>query len=1098
MKMQQTIHHPSALRRLPLSLIGLAALTFINSAVAQPASNTTSADTPAAKSLFEAGGQEAIGPRPFTSFLERLSSPADKITIKVSRDNLPADGSSATDVEVRLLDRNGASLRGDVDVTIEVDAGARVLLPTRKTSESAADRGDIDRIQPGIQAVAKDGILDFKLIAPIKPDTVTLRVSVKGVVEKVTLRYVPDLRELLAVGLLEGQLRSDQFDPKQLIPVRENDGFENEIKNFSKEFNGGRSRLGVRAALYLKGKVSGEYLLTLAYDSEKDTRKKLFQDIDPNTFYPVYGDASFRGTDAQSSGKLYVRLDKGLSYLLWGDYTTADTNLARQLSQYSRSLPGMRAHYEEGDVTANAFVARQSLTQIVDEFPARGVSGPYSVSKSNGISGSEKVEILVRSRGQTAIILKATPLTRSLDYEFEPFNGQILFRSPVPSVDDQLNPVSIRVTYEVDQGGKQFTIVGGDVRLKITSDLSLGVSVAKDYNPDTPSTVVGANLQLKLSKNTELIAEVARAKSIVGATSNNFGVNNSASFAGLGGSVSGNAARVEIRHSSDDLTGRAYVLRTDNNFNNSSAGVVGGRSEAGISGAYKITDSVTVNAEVLHSQDRITAASSDAVSLGADLKLSERLTVGAGARHVKQSATSLVSSLGSNCLGVGGNTTATQGYNVGYGINDVGNQQIDPATGRPVTCTSVSLPTGPVAQLDTSSIYGRVSWKATDTITLSGEVQRELGANATNLLKAGVDWQVADKTRVYGRYELARQYTGSYGLGVGTTGSNVAIGVDTQYMQDGSLYSEYRLRDASSGREVQAAIGLRNGWRLAEGLRLNTNVERLTGSAGAANAAGIGIEYTASEFWKGSGRLEWRQDATNTNYLITLGVARKLDRDWTLLARDYFTLTSPRTNALAASTVTGVGGDKRQNQFQLGFAFRPVDNNQFDALGLYERKSQTDPAAQIKSTTDIVSLRANYHPNRAWLVSGRYAFKRVDELLLGTIQDNYHAQLFGARVTYDVTNRWSVGGLFTVLQGKGGARQYAYGLEVGYIVMDNLYATVGYNWRGFTDKDLTDSNYTNRGWVLGMRYKFDEDVFKKNDPSVNKTLGTAPVPAAKP
>jgi hypothetical protein len=46
---------------------------------------------------------------------------------------------------------------------------------------------------------------------------------------------------------------------------------------------------------------------------------------------------------------------------------------------------------------------------------------------------------------------------------------------------------------------------------------------------------------------------------------------------------------------------------------------------------------------------------------------------------------------------------------------------------------------------------------------------------------------------------------------------------------------------------------------------------------------GLGVEYTASELWKGSRRFEWRQDATNTNYLLTLGVARKLDRNWTLI-----------------------------------------------------------------------------------------------------------------------------------------------------------------------------------------------------------------------
>jgi hypothetical protein len=45
--------------------------------------------------------------------------------------------------------------------------------------------------------------------------------------------------------------------------------------------------------------------------------------------------------------------------------------------------------------------------------------------------------------------------------------------------------------------------------------------------------------------------------------------------------------------------------------------------------------------------------------------------------------------------------------------------------------------------------------------------------------------------------------------------------------------------------------------------------------------------------------------------------------------------------------------------------------------------------------------------------------KRVNELLLGTMDDSYHAQLFGSRVTYDISNRWSLGVLGTVLVGQG-------------------------------------------------------------------------------
>ena len=1100
--------------------IAMAVMLVQGIAWAQPALNTTSADVPESRSLFETGGQQGISPRPFTSFLERLSSPVSKISIKVEGDNLTADGVSSTNVQLRLFDKDGQRIATDVDVTIEVDGGARILMPARLTSESGADRGDIDRITPGVQQTVKDGVFQFKLIAPYKPDPVTLKVSVKGVAEKVVVRYVPDLREFIAVGLIEGRLRSDKFDPRQIVPVRENDGFDNELKGFTKDFNGGKSSVGARAAVYLKGKVKGEYLLTVAYDSDKDTSKKLFEDIDPNAFYPVYGDSSVRGVDAQSTGKLYVRIDNKLSYLLLGDYTTVDSNPARVLSQYSRSLPGVRGHYEEGNVTANAFVAQQAFQQVVDEFPARGVSGPYSVSSPNGITGSEKIEILTRDRFRPTNILKVTPVSRNLDYEFEPFSGQILFRSPVPSFDDQLNPVSIRITYEVDTGGDKYFVYGGDVNLRLSDKLTIGVAAARDENPAAPYEVTGANLSLKLSKNTELIAEVARTSSVVNTKGSGFNSNTSAAYANKIGELQGNAGRVEIRHADEDLRIKAYGVRSSEDFNNASSGVTGGRTELGASGSYRVNEKLTVTGEALSSKDRIIGSESEQGSLGVDLKISDRLTIGGGVRRVQQNSVSLALTTATNCsnnlLGTTTAPGAISGYNTGYGISQVGNQSIDPATGLPVVCdTSINANPALPASLERTSLYARAAYKVTDAMTVEGELQNVTGTDPANLYRLGVrwaatknlnlsaetqrefsgtgsdlyrvgaDWRVAEKTRLYSRYERSTQYSGAYGLGVGPLSNAFTLGVDTQYMEDGSLYSEYRLNDAESGKSVQRAIGLRNGWRLAEGIRLTTNLERLASTDGNATAAAVGLEYTASPIWKSSGRVEWREDSNNTNWLITAGVARKLDRDWTLLAREYASMIKPRNS---------LGTDSLQSRFQVGFAYRPVDNNQFDALGLYERKTQRDMTvgAEIDSDTDIISIRGNYHPSRVWWLSGRYAYKNVNELLLGTVNDSYRAQLLGGRVTYDVTNRWSVGGLFSVLQGTGGDKQYAYGLEIGYVVMDNLYATVGYNWRGFsssgTASGLTGNDYTNRGWVLGLRYKFDEDLFRKNDPSANKTL----------
>ena len=1060
--------------------VALAATLLSTAALAQVAAHTTSADVPDADSAFETAGQAGIGPRPFTSFLQRLGSPVDAIEVKVAADNLPADGVGGTDVVVSLKDKSGRLITGDVDVTVEVDGGARILLPGRKTSESGADKGDIDRIQPGVQTLAVNGVLRFKLIAPYQPDSVKLRVSVKGVSESVDVRYVPDLREMIAVGVIEGRVRSDRFDPTKIVPVREDDAFETELKGFEKEFNGGKSRAGARAAMYLKGKVKGDYLLTLAYDSDKDTSRKLFEEVDPNAFYPVYGDASVHGADAQSTSKLYVRVDRNRSFLLYGDYTTQDSNAARSLSQYSRSLTGLQGHYEEGRVTADVFAADDSLRQVIDEFPARGVSGPYTVSNPNGVTGSEKVEIVVRDRNQPTVVLKSTQLARTSDYDFEPFSGKIVFRAPVPSFDDQLNPVTIRISYEVDQGGEKFMVYGGDLKLALTDKLSLGVAVAKDENPQAPYTVAGANLHLKLSEQTELIAEIAGTRSVVNDASG-FNTNTSSAFAGKSGELSGGAARVELRHSDDKLRSRVYVAKASEDFNNTAAGITGGRTELGLSGAYKATPKLTLNGEYLQSQDKILQSGVDnqskALSVGADYQVSEKLTVGAGVRKVKEDAAALTVT-GSACSS-GGSSSA--GYNTGFGISQVGNQTIDPVTGLPVVCSGSNLSTIDSAgeDLDRTSVYGRAAYKMTDSLTLSGELQRESGSDGTNLYRIGADWAVADKTRVYGRYERSREFGGAYGLGVGGAASAFVVGIDTQYMQDGSVYSEYRLRDTGSGEDVQAALGLRNGWMIRPGLRLVTNVERLTSTDGNAKAAGVGLEYTGSELWKGSGRVEWRQDDDSTNHLVTLGLARKLDRDWTLLARDYFNQVKPRTAS---------GSDSRQNRFQVGFAYRPVDNNRFDALGTLEVRNEFSGGTDaLDRDVRIASLRANYHPSRPWWVSGRFAHKRVDELLAGSVRDNYSASLAGARVTYDITNRWTVGGLFSVLQGTGGSRQYAYGLEVGYVLMDNLWATLGYNWRGFHDKDIS-SEYTNRGWVLGMRYKFDEDLFRGRDSSVNKTL----------
>lgn len=78
--------------------------------------------------------------------------------------------------------------------------------------------------------------------------------------------------------------------------------------------------------------------------------------------------------------------------------------------------------------------------------------------------------------------------------------------------------------------------------------------------------------------------------------------------------------------------------------------------------------------------------------------------------------------------------------------------------------------------------------------------------------------------------------------------------------------------------------------------------------------------------------------------------------------------------------------------------------------------------------------------------------------------------------------------MFHRMWSPGGVSQNAAGAEIGYLVTANLWLSGGYNWAGFRDRDLTGSEYTSQGGYLRLRFKFDERLFRGNDPEVNPSL----------
>ena len=76
----------------------------------------------------------------------------------------------------------------------------------------------------------------------------------------------------------------------------------------------------------------------------------------------------------------------------------------------------------------------------------------------------------------------------------------------------------------------------------------------------------------------------------------------------------------------------------------------------------------------------------------------------------------------------------------------------------------------------------------------------------TAVAAVGGEYRLAPAGRLYGRYEFLSSLGSLYSLNDTQQRYTGLFGFDTQYMKDGSVFSEYRMNDAMD-RSAQAAVG---------------------------------------------------------------------------------------------------------------------------------------------------------------------------------------------------------------------------------------------------------------------------------------------------
>ncbi|MCK5396420.1 MAG: OmpA family protein, partial [Gammaproteobacteria bacterium] len=496
-----------------------------------------------------------------------VANPPVDVEFVPERSQLVADGKTPPVIAVRLTDQQGHPARQGVVGAFDVAAPYRVL-DDRDAAQMLLHENDHRRIQ---YRVGVDGIALIELEPTTRTGEVVMKFPFENSDEDVRAWLEPDARDWILVGIAEGTAGYGSISGNmQSLGAS---GIEDEV------YADGR------VALFAKGRIRGDWLLTMAYDSAKKQREgneRLHQTIDPDEYYTLYGDNTEQGFEAASSKKLYVKLERQQFYAMFGDYSTGLT--ISELSRYERSLTGVKSELHTDDFGYNVFVSETQNSFAKDEIPGDGTSGLYRLSRGDIVINSEEITIETRDRFHSEEIISSQVLRRHLDYSIDYSDGTLFFKLPVTSRDPDLNPIYIVANYETRQDGEELLTIGGRGYVKPIEGVEIGVTHVSEEQLAGDGRLSGVDATIELGKATQLKAEISHSRDAAG--------------------VDADAHIAELKHRSGKLDARIYHRQQDEGFGlGQQRGSENATRKMGFDGSYLLTERVTLNSEVYRQEN---------------------------------------------------------------------------------------------------------------------------------------------------------------------------------------------------------------------------------------------------------------------------------------------------------------------------------------------------------------------------------------------------------------------------------------------------------------------------------------------------------------
>ena len=856
-----------------------------------------------------------------------------------------------------------------------------------------------------------------------------------------------------------------------------------------------------RAVAYFKGRIRGEALLGGLFDeygatAHLDTaRRREFEGyfeqlVDPEAWYPVYGDSAKEIRDVNTRGPLYVLIEADASRLTVGNFKTGLDGL--ELFRYDRTLYGAHADLDVkvGDESkfrheVTAFVADDDAPERHAYVELRGTGGSlYYLPHERLVEGSERLYLIERDR-ISGIERRRVPLARDADYTIRYTEGRILAKSPVPSVGvDGFGPLPQPARGEVLDGHPVFLGIEYDHRDRTElGDTASGVHLRETWNDRVtvgagyveegradralPTYKLwGADLGLRTGRRTHATFEIARSQS----------QNGENLFSGDGG-----------------LTFEPFNLRDGTEARGTSFQLRGG---------FELDDLLT-KPEGEAPRDRWYNEAywqylAPGFYSGGSIQQQGLEKYGALTRwHIDE-----YSALRLQHDGVTSDAPATQGDAVfkafrrevtraGYTLTDgrlvfdtefVHTQSDEGAeAGEPFVLDAFTL--GADYQLDTQwKLLGeqeivvrgdeRIHASTGDLLTTTAGIQyrpvqevaiearesvRWSGDNATQI---GVQTQIDDRHTAYVQGRFANRQGRDTATAV--VGGEERLGGGDQ---SGRAYGEYQLETASEAARNRAVLGVAKRARIAKGLAIDAAYERSqvvgdpNGAEFSRDTISAGAEWLKSDRYKLTGRSELRFDDNDeeagardrVQFTASGGFDIKLTPDLSMLTRIYYGQTMDlEFDATEAEIV----------EASLGLAIRPVRVNWVAVLLKYTKRFEQRPIdvileEPVREESDVIAAISIFElPARFQLVE-KLAYKRLATRvdLIPTVVS--HSLLLINRLNFHLTNTWDVGAEYRFLRVNLAHNiQHGAMAELNYIIQKRIRLGVGYNFTSFSDDEF--------------------------------------------